>query len=326
VRGIERRSTAGVAARIRCLEQVLGHGQRHHGGGHVLVAEGGRQGWEPCLRTDPGARPGPHPLHDDGMPQGMEARPNPAHRRLEARPPDDLPPPGPEGHDLIALPGVVIPPAGGRALDRRLGAGTGVERRLEPRHHRRRQREPTGLAELGLADREGGLRKGEIADGQADECAQPSPCAVGQQPGGGARERPSGHPWRGIAAGGGQQALPLVEGINVGGAPVVHRMTDHQAIELWRAHRRSMALQALRQRPAALPACEAGFRGRGLLRLRAHEDRHRQLVGVRPGVQRALERPPARLCACGATAEARPMGEMLPHGRAQVATQARPGT
>jgi hypothetical protein len=107
---------------------------------------------------------------------------------------------------------------------------------------------------------------------------------------------------------------------------VVHRMTDHHAIELWRVHRRIMALHALRQRPAALPPFEAGFRGRGLLRILAHEDLHRQLVCVRPGLQIAVELQQARLFAFVAKAEALPMGEMLAHGRAQVAAKARQGT
>ena len=107
---------------------------------------------------------------------------------------------------------------------------------------------------------------------------------------------------------------------------MVHRMTDHQAIELWRAHRRIMALHALRQRPAALPSFEAGFRGCGLLRILAHQDMYRQLVRVRPGLQIAIELQQAPLFPLIAKAQAPPMGKMRTHGRAQVAAKARQGT
>jgi hypothetical protein len=124
------------------------------------------------------------------MPQVMEAWSDPAYRRLEGSPPDDLYQQVAEGDHLIALTFVVIPQKGGRMLYRCLSAGTGVKILLKHRHHTRLQWEPTGLEELGLADRQGRLLGVEIADGQADEFAEPQPCAVGQQHTGGERERP----------------------------------------------------------------------------------------------------------------------------------------
>ncbi len=120
--------------------------------------------------------------------------------------------------------------------------------------------------------------------------------------------------WRGIGAGGSEQALDLVDGIHVGLSPLAHRLPDKQPVEWWRGHRGIVALHTLRQRPAALPPFEAGLGRGGLLGILPDQDMHGELVGLRAGLQIPVKAQQALLFPFVATAQGLPMGQMLAHG------------
>ena len=108
-RWLEHMGAKGVKTRIRFLEEVLGDGQVHQGGIDIFMAEIRRQVMEAGLRIDPGAIPGHHPVHDKGVPQVMEPRPQASCLRLQVRPSDDIGQQMPEGDHLVALAFVLIP-------------------------------------------------------------------------------------------------------------------------------------------------------------------------------------------------------------------------